>query len=335
MRCEKFFAETTARDSEGRYIVRLPFSTEEPDLKVVNTKRIAEKRLKLLVSKLGKADEMKAKYTEDLEEYLQLGHMEMIKTTQVRIVFDASCKSDNGVSLNDLLMVGPTLQPELRHLLIRWRQHRICLSADFVKMYRQVKVASEDVDFQRILWKEDELSTKTEEFKIVRVTFESASAPYLAVKLLQQMAHDEGASFPVVAEKVINDFYIDDLLTGCENMETAMQLYKEINSLLQKGGFKLQKWSINCGELLDKIRENAEGLGKEEGLKLKMNEVMKLLRLTWNRRTDAFQYTVTLLQLMAPVTKRTIISDISRSFDPLGWVAPSVMIVIIIIINNK
>lgn len=80
MRCEKFFAETTARDSEGRYIVRLPFSTEEPDLKVVNTKRIAEKRLKLLVSKLGKADEMKAKYTEDLEEYLQLGHMEMIKT---------------------------------------------------------------------------------------------------------------------------------------------------------------------------------------------------------------------------------------------------------------
>lgn len=232
-------------------------------------------------------------------------------------------------------MVGPTLQPELRHLLIRWRQHRICLSADFVKMYRQVKVASEDVDFQRILWKEDELSTKTEEFKIVRVTFESASDPYLAVKLLQQMAHDEGASFPVVAEKVINDFYMDDLLTGCENMETAMQLYKEINSLLQKGGFKLQKWSINCGELLDKIRENAEGLGKEEGLKLKMNEVMKLLRLTWNRRTDAFQYTVTLLQLMAPVTKRTIISDISRSFDPLGWVAPSVMIVIIIIINNK
>lgn len=31
IRCEKFFAETTARDSEGRYIVRLPFSTEEPE----------------------------------------------------------------------------------------------------------------------------------------------------------------------------------------------------------------------------------------------------------------------------------------------------------------
>lgn len=111
---------------------------------------------------------MKAKYTEDLEEYLQLGQMEKIPelevnnskgaylshfavirndkdTTQVRIKFDASCKSDIGVSLNDLLMVGPTLQPELRYLLIRWRQHRICLLADIVKMYRQVKVASEDV----------------------------------------------------------------------------------------------------------------------------------------------------------------------------------------------
>lgn len=197
-------------------------------------------------------------------------------------------------------MVGPNLQPELRHLLIRWRQLRICLSADIVKMYWQVKVASEDVDFQRILWKEDELSTKMEEFKILRVTFGSGSAPYLAVKLLQEVAHDEGASFPVATEKVINDFYMDDLLTGCENMETAMQLYKEMNSLLQKGGFKLQKWSINCGELLDKIRENVEGLGKEEGLKLKMDEVMKLLGLTWNRRTGAFQYTVTLPQLKAP-----------------------------------
>lgn len=348
-RCERLFSETTARDQEGRYIVRLPFKTRNPDLKFENSKRIAERRLNLLVTKLGKSNDMKAKYTEVIEEYVQLGHMEVIPedevkksngvylshfavirndkdTSKVRIVFDASCKGENGVSLNDLLMVGPTLQPELRHLLMSWRSHRICLSADIVKMYRQVKVATEDVDFQRILWKKDQLAQNTEELRLLRITFGTASAPYLAVKALQQLAQDEGANYPVAAGKVISDFYMDDLLTGCEDIETAMQMYREMNDLLLKGGFVLQKWSSNCEELLEKIRKLGEGIGEEEGFKLKEDEVMKLLGLTWNRKNDAFQYTVTLPQLLEPITKRKIVSDIARLFDPLGWVAPSVIV---------
>lgn len=40
-------------------------------------------------------------------------------TTKVRIVMNASSKGTNGISLNEELMVGPTLQMELRHIIMR------------------------------------------------------------------------------------------------------------------------------------------------------------------------------------------------------------------------
>lgn len=354
MRCEKFFSQTTSRERDGRYVVRLPFKREEPDLKIKNSKKIAEKRLNVLLNKLEKNSDMKTKYSQVVQEYIALEHLEEVPeiqvnnskgiylphfavvrldkdTTQVRIVFDASCKGENGISLNDLLMVGPTLQPELRHLLMRWRTHRISLSADIVKMYRQIKIAQEDTDFQRILWKEN-AETKAKDFRLLRVTFGTASAPYLAVKVLQQVAIDEGAEYPIAAEKVIQDFYMDDLLTGCDTVEQGVEIYNEMNGLLKKGGFQLQKWSSNSEQLLERIQENKDRMDQdEEKLKLKIDEIIKLLGLTWNRTMDAFQYTVTLPQAQKAVTKRMLLSDIARLFDPLGWVAPCIILAKIII----
>ncbi|KAJ0169553.1 hypothetical protein K1T71_014738 [Dendrolimus kikuchii] len=347
-RCEEFFSQTTTRDMNGRYVVRLPFKNEEPDLKIKNSKKIAGNRLNFVINKLEKNSDMRAKYSQVMEEYLSLGHLEKVPeeevnnskavylphfavvrfdkdTTQVRVVFDASCKGEDGISLNDLLMVGPRLQPELRHLLMKWRLYRICLSADIIKMYRQIKVAQQDIDFQRILWKENAESTVTD-YRLLRVTFGTASAPYLAVKALQQVAIDEGAKYPMTARRVMQDFYMDDLLTGCDTVEQGITIYNEMNELLQKGGFKLQKWSSNSKQLLDRIQENRDRIGMNEELKLKVDDIMKLLGLTWNRMMDTFQYTVLLPQGQEPVTKRIILSDVARLFDPLGWVAPTVIL---------
>ena len=53
-----------------------------------------------------------------------------------RVVFDGSMKTTSGVSLNDQLLVGPTVYPPLNDVLIRFRKHPYVLTTDVSKMYR-------------------------------------------------------------------------------------------------------------------------------------------------------------------------------------------------------
>ena len=50
-------------------------------------------------------------------------------------------------------MTGPTVQPDLVEIIIRFRRHRIAIAADAKQMYRQVIVNPEDCNYQRIVWR--------------------------------------------------------------------------------------------------------------------------------------------------------------------------------------
>lgn len=60
----------------------------------------------------------------DIQPQYYLPHHCVIKessaTTKLRVVFDASSKTTEGVSLNDILMVGPVLQQDLFSILLRF-----------------------------------------------------------------------------------------------------------------------------------------------------------------------------------------------------------------------
>lgn len=65
---------------------------------------------------------------------------------------------------------------------------------------------------------------------------------------------DEG--YLAAAKAVLSQFYTDDLLTGCENLEEGIIIFNEMNELMEKGGFILQKWTSNSEKLLQKMRES-------------------------------------------------------------------------------
>jgi hypothetical protein len=109
---------------------------------------------------------------------------ESSSTTKLRVVFNASCQTRNGTTLNDHLLVGPKLQQDLPVIVARWRQWRYVYTADIAKMLRQILVEPTDADFQRTFWRLN-LESPLRHYRL-RTVNGLAPAPYLAMRILQQ-----------------------------------------------------------------------------------------------------------------------------------------------------
>ena len=132
-------------------------------------------------------------------------------TTKLRVVFNGSQLTRDGDSLNNRLHAGPKVQSELTDVLLRWRCPAYVFSADVEKMFRQVLVHPSDRKYQKILWSRDN-SKPPSEFQLTTVTYGLTCAPYLSIRVLQQLAQDEGSQFPLAAEVVSKNLYVDDCL---------------------------------------------------------------------------------------------------------------------------
>ncbi|XP_015436978.1 PREDICTED: uncharacterized protein LOC107192274, partial [Dufourea novaeangliae] len=139
--CEHHFKDNITRDKSGRYIVALPFNNKIAQLGESRSRAL--NRFVSLERKFKRDLELKQQYASVIQEYLDLGHMSQVEsldsegfylphhavikpsstTTKVRVVFDGSAKSSSGLSLNDTLLTGPTIQADIISLLIRFRMH--------------------------------------------------------------------------------------------------------------------------------------------------------------------------------------------------------------------
>lgn len=340
--CEKLYIETVKRDNTGHFIVTLPI--RENVGKLGHSEHNAIKRLNSMERKFAKNEQFKNQYINFMTEYENLGHMSLIKpneinnlssdifylphhgvinesseTTKLRVVFDGSCKSSSGISLNDLLKIGATIQNDLLSILLRFRQHNVVITGDIAKMYRQVNVAENQRDLQRIVWRNDE-NDKIKHYRLNTVTYGTGSAAFLAVRSLQQVAI-ENQQFPQISNVIINDFYVDDLLTGTDTIENAINLKQNLSNLLSKYGFELRKWRSNRTEILDQNDQlNDQYLISED-------EAKKTLGLYWQPNRDILTYKVNKYQISNEnITKRIILSLISKLFDPLGLVSPVIIV---------
>ncbi|XP_073986270.1 uncharacterized protein [Rhodnius prolixus] len=281
-------------------------------------------------------------YTEFMRDYLEQGHMEPASLdetssatpfyiphhavhrpgdlpTKLRVVFNASCASSNGRSLNDLLHVGPKLQADIATLLMH-RMHRVVFTADIRQMYRQILVTPEHRDYQRIIWRFS-AQEPLQAFRLNTVTYGVSSAPYLALRTKQQLASDEGDQCSLAKTTLLHEVYVDDILTGASSEERAQELRAQLQRLLMAGGFELRKWASNCPALLQDLpADHCRPTASEDPLCLDRDPILKILGLGWNPASDNFFYAVRLSE--TALTKRTILSQMARIFDPLGWLTP-------------
>lgn len=152
-------------------------------------------------------------------------------------------------------MIGPRLQADIIELIARWRKYKVAFVADISMMYRQVWMAPADTPYQLILWRTNP-TEPLKTFALKTVTFGTASAPYLAVRTLQQLAADVNKSYPHVTKALTEGFYVDDLIYGANNESEAIKLQRDVLATLKSAGFPLRKWASNSAKILEQVSEN-------------------------------------------------------------------------------
>ncbi|XP_062716335.1 uncharacterized protein LOC134291918 [Aedes albopictus] len=345
--CEEIFRQTTVRDQDGRFVVTLPRKQGIIE-QLGDSRKSAERRFMSLERRFAANPQLKEQYVEFMEEYESMGHMKKVReedlsgvvyyflphhavlkpdstTTKLRVVFDASCKTTSGFSLNDGMMVGPVVQDDLISIHARFRLHRIGIVADVAKMYRMISMCPRDQKLQLILWRKSP-KEPIEIYQLTTVTYGTASAPFLATRCLVQLAQDGESSHPTAAKVLQKDFYVDDMTSGVDTPEEGKQLVEEIVDLTDSAGLTLRKWNSNCEEVLSGLQPHLrDKRAVHEMDSPPPTATVKTLGLVWCPSTDNFQFTVPRWSTTAGITKRVVISDASKLFDPLGLVGPVVV----------
>ncbi|XP_039304898.1 uncharacterized protein LOC105203341 [Solenopsis invicta] len=334
--CEAHFVKTVSRDNTGRYTVSLPF--RRTNQRIGESRTMALNRLASLERKFNANSAFREEYTRVIEEHVKSGHISLTKefsddgyymphhavikntsnTTKLRVVFDASAKSRNGVSLNDVLLVGPTIQDKLFSHLIRFRTYKYVITADIEKMYLQVLLQDNDRRYQRFLWRKND---NVETYQINKLAFGVSSSPFLAIRVLQKLADDEAHAFPIAARVIKSHLYVDDLLSGADSIEEARAIRDEIIALLARGGFSIRQWAANDERIVNDLATSVLHA------KFTFNEdrSFKTLGITWSTDGDELRYSINPIKITERITKRNILSEIAKIYDPLGLLGPVIL----------
>ena len=279
--------------------------------------------------------------TDELQSYVgpkfYIGHHEILKpeslSTPCRIVFNSSAKFGSHI-LNDYWAKGPDMMNNLLGVLIRFREDNVAIAGDLKKMYHSVKLSPIDQQTHRFLWRDMQLDRKPDIYVMTAVSFGDKPAGAIATLALRKTAENNAEKFPNAAKIIIKNSYVDDIIDSLSSHEEAKRATNEIEIALNTGGFEIKNWTISNSDAgtVD-ISHGTEG----------QSEDIKVLGIVWRPTTDVLQFKASInfsekvrkihLQpnlsasdvpdkVPNELTKRMILSQVNRIYDPLGLAAP-------------
>ena len=311
-----------------------PWKTDHPPLP--SNRGVCEKRAQSLARKLAQTPELLKTYGAIITDQLSRGFIEKVKeadvpqnchfiphhavkkdssTTPVRIVYDCSCRlSPNHPSLNDCLVVGPPFLIDMVTLLLRFHTHKYALTTDIEKAFLHVQLAEEDHSCTHFLWL-SELDNPNSDLTIFRfrvVLFGSVSSPFM---LHTALRHHLTTETSTTASDILTNLYVDNVVSGCTNETSAVDYYTEARELMSKANFNLRSWASNSPNLMTKANHDQVA---------DTNTAVNVLGLLWNTASDTLSLMPKSLQTSQTTqpTKRTVLQDLSKIFDPLGTLTP-------------
>ena len=182
-------------------------------------------------------------------------------------------------------------------------------------MFRQILVHPENQKFQQILWRYN-LDEVIKAYSIQTVTYGMVSSTFLAIRILKELAIDEGSKYSLAVQVLNEETYMHDTTSGGPSLSEALNKQKDLIGICKMGGMNLHKWVANDVGLLNFPRSIiAESVDSCFGL----------LGLNGYPDDDYFSFTIIIDKLDGKITKKKVLSSIAKLYDALGLLAPVVI----------
>ncbi|KRX35328.1 hypothetical protein T06_10432 [Trichinella sp. T6] len=117
-------------------------------------------------------------------------------------------------------------------------------------MFLQIGLHEKDRDVTRFLWRELGSQETPRIFRFRRVCFGLTCSPFLAMSVTRHHALNHLQGFPLGANQVLENMYVDDIVFSVDEDEVARETVRQLLTLMKKGGFQLTKWVSNLGAVL-------------------------------------------------------------------------------------
>ena len=214
------------------------------------------------------------------------------------------------------------------YILLRFRSYNYVLVADIEKAFYQINLDPDHRNLVCFIWFKDVNNIDFEcfennplvDYRFCRVLFGVTSSPFLLAATLNNHISKYENIDPLFVSKLLNSLHVDDINTGCNNVNQGLEFYKKAKHCLQKGGFNLRKFKSNCKELEKLVYEkfpDDETYSSEN----------KVLGILWDKQSDQliFDFNDIRSKFIEKPTKRSIIQSLASIYDPLGLIAPFIV----------
>nr|XP_041630604.1 uncharacterized protein LOC121502051 [Drosophila kikkawai] len=290
--CEDFFVRTTTRSCDGKYIVSLPFKDSE-HIDLGHSRSSALAQFLRNETRLKKEPALKDTYDSVIQEYIDLGHMKPVPP--------------NTDKINFYLPHHAVFKPESATTKVRVVFNASSPSSNGNSLNDILypgPVLQSDLTLQILKWRTFKFVFNADITKMYRqILLNQEHTPF------QRILFRNG-------QGDISDFELQTVTFGVNSI-------RELQAALDSAGFPLRKWTSNERALLKALPK--EHLLSTDFLDLEEVSTTKTLGVRWNATTDEFYFVPTEVTIQANYSKRDVLSQIAKLFDPAGWLSPFVV----------
>ena len=330
------YHKNSIEKGDDMYVAKLPWRENHPEL-ATNYSAVLN-RTRTTVRRLAQSPEMLKIYSEIIDDQVSQDFIEKVPiedvfnsstkhylahhavfrdsaTTPIRIVFDCSFSTKGNPSLYDCLDSGPSLLNEITYILMRFRFHNVGLSADIEKAFLQVGLHTQDRDVTRFLWltNPDDPESEFEVYHFKRVLFGCTSSPFILNSTI--LFHLQN-NVSTVTDDLLRNIYVDNILTSVNSESEAIHYYTESRKVMSDGHFNLRSWATNCKKLCE--------LASIDGA-LEKSTSVNSLGIHWSTDDDLISLKPKSVETdvdKTSITKRVVVSNMTKIYDPLGLFSP-------------